>query len=67
MEPSVRGSAGRSRRPEGQGLGLHIVREVADRHGFDLRIIESEYGGAEVEIAGPCSVGTTTWDRTRSA
>ena len=55
MEPSERGSAARSRRPEGQGLGLHIVREVAERHGFDLRISESEYGGAEVEIAGPCA------------
>jgi signal transduction histidine kinase len=53
-EPSVRGGAGRRSRPDGQGLGLHIVSQVAARHGFDLRIGESEYGGAEVEISGPC-------------
>lgn len=52
---TFRGAAGRARRPEGQGLGLHIVREVVDRHGFDLRFGESEYGGVEVEIDGPCS------------
>ena len=53
-ERTFRGTAGRTRRPEGQGLGLHIVREVVERHGFDLHIRESEYGGAEVEIGGGC-------------
>jgi len=53
-EPNVRGGAGRRSRPDGQGLGLHIVSQVVARHGFDLRIRESEYGGAEVEIAGSC-------------
>jgi signal transduction histidine kinase len=54
-EAEYRGTAGRARRPEGQGLGLHIVREVVRRHGFDLRIGESEYGGAEIAIEGSCS------------
>jgi two-component system sensor histidine kinase BaeS len=54
-ERTVRGSTGRAQRPEGQGLGLHIVREVVDRHGFGLHIRESTYGGAELEIEGPCS------------
>lgn len=53
---TFRGEAGRARRPEGQGLGLHIVREVVERHGFDLRIGASEFGGTDVEIQGPVEV-----------
>lgn len=53
-ERAFRGATGRARRPEGQGLGLHIVREVVDRHGFGLRLGASEYGGTEVEIDGAC-------------
>lgn len=51
-ERTFRGEAGRARRPEGQGLGLHIVREVVERHGFDLRFGRSEFGGTEVDIWG---------------
>lgn len=50
---TFRGAEGRARRPEGQGLGLAIVREVAELHGYDLQVGESEYGGAEIEIEGP--------------
>jgi signal transduction histidine kinase len=35
------------------GLGLAIAKDVAQRHGFDLRLRESEAGGLEVEIGGP--------------
>lgn len=49
---AFRGEAGRARRPEGQGLGLHIVREVVDRHAFELRIGASEFGGTEIDIRG---------------
>ncbi|HVL67085.1 MAG TPA: HAMP domain-containing sensor histidine kinase [Vicinamibacterales bacterium] len=51
-EPAFRGASGRARRPDGQGLGLHIVGEVIRRHGFVLTIGESEYGGAVVSIRG---------------
>jgi signal transduction histidine kinase len=36
----------------GTGLGLTIVQEVVDAHGWELRVTESEQGGARFEIAG---------------
>ena len=34
----------------GNGLGLAIVKRVADAHGWDVRVTESEAGGARFEI-----------------
>jgi signal transduction histidine kinase len=51
-ERHFRGDAARTRRPEGRGLGLHITRQVAERHGFDLRFRRAEGGGLEVELSG---------------
>jgi signal transduction histidine kinase len=51
-ERAFRGEAARARNPAGLGLGLHIAREVAARHGFGLGLRPSEYGGLEVEISG---------------
>jgi len=36
----------------GTGLGLNIVHEVVDAHGWSLRIAESRDGGARFEIVG---------------
>ena len=36
----------------GTGLGLTIVQEIVDAHGWELRVSESEQGGARFEIAG---------------
>ncbi|MFB6184609.1 MAG: response regulator [Haloarculaceae archaeon] len=36
----------------GTGLGLDIVRECADAHGWDVRITDSATGGARFEITG---------------
>jgi len=36
----------------GTGFGLRIVSEVIDAHGWDVRITESEQGGARIEITG---------------
>jgi len=36
----------------GTGLGLHIVREGAEAQGWDVRVTESDAGGARIEIRG---------------
>ncbi|WP_049926184.1 hybrid sensor histidine kinase/response regulator [Halopiger goleimassiliensis] len=37
---------------DGTGLGLDIVRRIADAHGWDVRATESDAGGARFEIVG---------------
>ena len=34
------------------GLGLAIVREIAEAHGWDVTVVEVADGGARFEIAG---------------
>ena len=34
----------------GSGLGLHIVSEIVDSHGWEISVTESEHGGARFEI-----------------
>ena len=53
VERSYRGDEARTRQPSGRGLGLHIVKEVLQRHGFELELGASEYGGLEVRFSGP--------------
>jgi signal transduction histidine kinase len=53
VERGYRGDGARARAPSGAGLGLHIARQVADVHGFELRIARSESGGLEVLLSGP--------------
>jgi len=36
----------------GTGLGLAIVREIAETHGWEVRVTESDAGGARFEFAG---------------
>ena len=43
---------GYSTSEEGDGIGLSIVREVAEAHGWDVRITESDAGGARFEVTG---------------
>jgi signal transduction histidine kinase len=52
-ERQFRGEAARSARQDGLGLGLHIARVVAKRHGFALVFSSPEAGGLEVRIEGP--------------
>ena len=35
---------------DGTGFGLAIVRETVEAHGWDVRVAESESGGARFEI-----------------
>ncbi|QLH84638.1 hybrid sensor histidine kinase/response regulator [Halosimplex pelagicum] len=49
---------GYSTTEDGTGFGLSIVREIADVHGWDLRVTDSDAGGArfevrDVELSGP--------------
>lgn len=37
---------------DGTGLGLVIVRRIADAHGWDLELASSDHGGARFEFAG---------------
>jgi PAS domain S-box-containing protein len=37
---------------EGTGFGLTIVQQVADAHGWKLRVVDAEGGGARFEITG---------------
>ena len=43
---------GYSTNPEGTGFGLNIVRTIAEAHGWSVRAVESETGGARFEFAG---------------
>ncbi|MFB6282297.1 MAG: PAS domain S-box protein [Haloferacaceae archaeon] len=44
--------AGHSTDADGLGVGLRIVEEVCDAHGWEVRVTESEAGGTRVEITG---------------
>ncbi|OYR81063.1 histidine kinase, partial [Halorubrum distributum] len=44
--------AGYSTSQSGTGFGLRIVEQVADAHGWSVRAVESEEGGARFEITG---------------
>ena len=43
---------GYSTSEEGTGFGLRIVEQVANAHGWEVTVIESEQGGARFEIIG---------------
>jgi signal transduction histidine kinase len=44
--------AGYSTAENGTGLGLDIVREIAEAHGWEITVTESETGGARFDITG---------------
>lgn len=52
-ERQFRGAAARAARQDGLGLGLHIARMVAERHGFALAFSGPDSGGLEVRLEGP--------------
>ncbi|WP_083861932.1 response regulator [Halogeometricum pallidum] len=43
---------GYSTERDGTGYGLAIVREIADAHGWEVRVTESADGGARFEVTG---------------
>ena len=44
--------AGYSTDSEGTGYGLQIVKEISTAHGWNIRVTESDAGGARFEITG---------------
>ena len=44
--------AGYTTASDGTGFGLNIVAETAEAHGWDVRVTESEEGGARFEVTG---------------
>lgn len=36
---------------EGTGFGLNIVKEIANAHGWDVRVVDAESGGARFEVS----------------
>jgi signal transduction histidine kinase len=51
-ERRFRGGEARQRRPTGLGLGLHIVRDVAERHRWSLDFESPPDGGLRVTLGG---------------
>ncbi len=62
-ERRFRGGEARRRRPTGLGLGLHIVRDVAERHGWTLRFAPAEEGGLTVTLEGRTDQGSEAGER----
>ncbi len=52
-ERGFRADDARTRAPDGQGLGVHIARRVAEEHGLTLRFARSGFGGLHVTLARP--------------
>jgi signal transduction histidine kinase len=44
--------AGYSTTERGTGIGLRIVEQIADAHGWEISVTDSETGGARFEITG---------------
>jgi PAS domain S-box-containing protein len=51
-EPESLFDAGYTTSENGTGFGLSIVEQIADAHGWEIRVTESEAGGARFEITG---------------
>ncbi|MEF8914674.1 PAS domain S-box protein [Natronomonas sp.] len=47
--------AGYSTSEEGTGFGLSIVKQIVEAHGWEIRLTESDAGGARFEISGVSS------------
>lgn len=45
--------AGYSNDPDGTGFGLYVARSIADEHGWQLAVGESDSGGTRFEVHGP--------------
>lgn len=58
LERGNRGSASRTRSSSGHGLGLSITQEICERHGLELRLDKSEFGGLAAVITSVSDLET---------
>ena len=49
-------NAGYSTSADGTGFGLRIVKQIAEAHGWEITVGESEQGGARFEFVGATSI-----------
>jgi len=45
-------NAGYSTAEDGTGFGLSIISEIADAHGWNIRVTDGTSGGARFEVTG---------------
>ena len=57
FEPFFRGDAGRDRRTGGVGLGLSLVRRIAEAHGGDVKLQSAPGEGVRVTLRIPAAEG----------
>lgn len=53
FEPFFKGDKSRSRALSGAGLGLALVKEIAQQHGGDVRVVQSSEHGTQIELMLP--------------
>jgi signal transduction histidine kinase len=53
--------SGYSTAEDGTGFGLAIVKEIADAHGWNTRILESRDGGVRFEFDGTTEIADSAW------
>lgn len=59
FERFTRSQADRSRHTGGAGLGLAVVRRIAEQHGGTVRAATSPEGGARIELSLPALAGAS--------
>ena len=53
LQPFQRGAPDRTANPNGLGLGLSIVADIAEAHGADLKILPRPEGGLTITVSFP--------------